>query len=119
MIRSRNGKEDVVRISGRFLVNSGDALLAFALGDGGVALAPDYLVEKDLKAGRLIRLLPEYATQETAVNAVYPHSRHLSAKTRTFIDFVASRFARSRQIKQDSAEETKNVQSPAGLDAVL
>ena len=115
----RNGKEDVVRISGRFLVNSGDALLAFALRDGGVVLAPDYLVAKDLKAGRLIRLLPEYATQETAVNAVYPHSRHLSAKTRTFIDFVASRFAGSRQIKQESVEETKNLQSPAGLHAVL
>jgi DNA-binding transcriptional LysR family regulator len=65
-----NGKEDIVRSSGRFLANSGDALLAFALRDGGVALAPDYLVEKNLKAGRrLIRLLPEYATQETAVNA--------------------------------------------------
>jgi DNA-binding transcriptional LysR family regulator len=114
----QNGKEDIVRISGRFLADSGDALLALVLRDGGVVLGPDYLVDDDLKAGRLIRLLPEYATPETAVHAVYPHSRHLSAKTRTFIDFLASRFLRSHGTEQDDANGTKNVRAPAGLHAV-
>jgi DNA-binding transcriptional LysR family regulator len=114
----QNGKEDVVRISGRFLADSGDALLALVLRDGGVVLGPDYLVDDDLKAGRLIRLLPEYATPETAVHAVYPHSRHLSAKTRTFIDFLASRFLRSHETEQDGANGTKNVQAPPSLHAV-
>jgi DNA-binding transcriptional LysR family regulator len=101
----RDGKQDVVRISGRFLANSGDVLLALVLRGGGVAIAPDYLVEDDLKAGRLIRLLPEYATPETAVHAVYPHARHLSAKTRTFIGFLASRFVGSHQIEQDGGTD--------------
>jgi DNA-binding transcriptional LysR family regulator len=114
----QNGKEDVVRISGRFLADSGDALLALVLRDGGVVLGPDYLVDDDLRAGRLIRLLPEYATPETAVHAVYPHSRHLSAKTRTFIDFLASRFLRSHETEQDGANGTKNVQAPPSLHAV-
>jgi DNA-binding transcriptional LysR family regulator len=114
----QNGKEDVVRISGRFLADSGDALLALVLRDGGVVLGPDYLVDDDLKAGRLIRLLPEYATPETAVHAVYPHSRHLSAKTRTFIDFLASRFLRSHETEQDGANGTKNVQASPSLHAV-
>jgi DNA-binding transcriptional LysR family regulator len=113
----QNGKEDVVRISGRFLADSGDALLALVLRDGGVVLGPDYLVDDDLKAGRLIRLLPEYVTPETAVHAVYPHSRHLSAKTRTFIDFLASRFLRSHETEQDGANGTKNVQAPPSLHA--
>jgi DNA-binding transcriptional LysR family regulator len=114
----QNGKEDVVRISGRFLADSGDALLALVLRDGGVVLGPDYLVDDDLRAGRLIRLLPEYATPETAVHAVYPHSRHLSAKTRTFIGFLASRFLRSHETEQDGANGTKNVQAPPSLHAV-
>jgi DNA-binding transcriptional LysR family regulator len=114
----QNGKEDIVRISGRFLADSGDALLALVLRDGGVVLGPDYLVDDDLKAGRLIRLLPEYATPETAVHAVYPHSRHLSAKTRTFIDFLASRFLRSHGTEQDDANGTKNVRAPPSLHAV-
>jgi DNA-binding transcriptional LysR family regulator len=114
----QNGKEDVVRISGRFRADSGDALLALALRDGGVVLGPDYLVDDDLKAGRLIRLLPEYVTPETAVHAVYPHGRHLSAKTRTFIDFLASRFLRSHGTEQDPVNGTKNVRAPPGLHAV-
>jgi DNA-binding transcriptional LysR family regulator len=95
-----NGKAEVIRISGHVLANSGDALLALALKDAGIVLAPDYLVADELSAGRLIRLLPEYKTQETPVYAVYPHSRYLSAKTRTFIDFLAARFAQLPQTKR-------------------
>jgi DNA-binding transcriptional LysR family regulator len=97
----KNGKEEIIRISGRLLANSGDALLALALKDSGVVLAPDYLVADDLAAGRLVRLLPEYTTRDTPVYAVYPHSHFLSAKTRTFIDFLAARFAHVPQTKQD------------------
>ena len=57
-------------------------------------LAPDYLVEDHLKAGRLVRIMPDYQTHETPVYAVYP-SRNPSAKTRTFVDFLAARFGRS------------------------
>ena len=62
--RSENGKAEAIRISGRILANSGDALLTFALKDAGIILAPDYLVADALRAGRLIRLLPEYKTPE-------------------------------------------------------
>jgi len=95
-----NGKGEVVRISGRVLADSGDALLTFALKDTGIVLAPDYLVADALSAGRLIRLLPEYKTPATPVYAVYPHSNFLSAKTRTFIDFLAARFAQLPQMKR-------------------
>ena len=88
----RDGKDEVVRVSGRVSGNGGDALLALAVKDAGIALAPDYLVGEDLAAGRLIRLLPDYTMQDIPVYAVYPHSRFLSAKTRTFIDFLATRF---------------------------
>lgn len=86
-------KEHVVRVSGRFMASNPDALRALALKGVGVVLAPDRLVEEDLATGRLIRLLPDYRTEEAALQAVYPHSQCLSAKTRTFIDFLATRFA--------------------------
>lgn len=95
------GGEEVVHISGRFSSNSGDTLLTLALKGAGVILAPDYIVDDDLRTGRLIRLLPEYTTVETPVYAVYPHSRYLSAKTRTFIDFLAERFGHSHRVKGD------------------
>ncbi len=91
----RDGKEEDVHISGRFQANSGDVLLPPALRGCGLLLAPDYLVEDHIKAGRLVRIMPEYRTHETPVYAVYP-SRNLSAKSRTFVDFLAARFGRSR-----------------------
>jgi DNA-binding transcriptional LysR family regulator len=88
-----DSKEDVVRISGRFQANSGDVLLPLAIRGCGLLLAPDYLVEDALKAGHLVRIMPDYTTRETPVYVVYP-SRNLSAKIRTFIDFLAAWFAR-------------------------
>jgi DNA-binding transcriptional LysR family regulator len=92
-----NGNAQVIRISGHLLANSGDALLAFALKDTGIVLAPDYLVADELAAGRLIRLLPAYKTPATPVYAVYPHNNFLSAKTRTFVDFLTAHFAQLPQ----------------------
>jgi len=98
-----SGKEHVVRVSGRFLANNGDALRALALNGVGIILAPNFIVEEDLQAGNLIQLLPEYTTQETPVHAVYPHGRLLSAKTRTFIDFLAARCNHTAQAKRHAA----------------
>jgi DNA-binding transcriptional LysR family regulator len=47
------------------------------------------LVAEELAAQRRIALLPEYRPVEFAMNAVYPHRHHLSAKVRTFIDLLA------------------------------
>lgn len=112
----RHGNEESIRISGRFQANSGDAILALVLKDAGIFLAPDYIVEDDLKTGRLIQLLPDYTTPGTPVYAVYPHSRYLSAKTRTFVDFLASRCSHSAQIKSDRVNG--GVHAPPDLRAV-
>ena len=113
-----NGKAEVIRVSGRLSANSGDPLLALALKGAGILLGPDYLVADDLKAGRLVRLLPGYKTQETPVYAVYPHSHFLPAKTRTFIDFLAARFAHSPQIKQNGHDGTRPILTLSDLRPV-
>jgi DNA-binding transcriptional LysR family regulator len=92
----RNGKEEIAHVTGRFQANSGDVLVPPALNGCGLLMAPDYLLEDHLKAGRLVRVMPDYRTQETPVYAVYP-SRNPSAKTRTFIDFLTARFGRASQ----------------------
>jgi DNA-binding transcriptional LysR family regulator len=112
----QDGKEEVVRISGRFLANNGDVLLSLALKDAGVLLVPQYIAQNDLEAGRLVRLLPGFTTQQIPVNAVYPHSRYISAKTRTFIDFIATRFERSQHLKRNGADA--DVRPPVPLRAV-
>lgn len=46
----------------------------------------------DLKTGTLVSVLDRFVAQYATVNAVYPHSRHLSPKVRAFVDFLADRF---------------------------
>jgi DNA-binding transcriptional LysR family regulator len=86
------GSEIAVPVSGRYLANNADVLRSTALAGGGIILAPTFLLGEDLRAGRLVRLLPEYPPPEQALHALYPPGRHLSAKVRSFVDFLVARF---------------------------
>lgn len=58
-----------------------------ALKGMGIGYAPHWLVECDLAAGRLVRLLPDYDVLSVTLYAVYMDRAFLSAKVRAFIDF--------------------------------
>jgi DNA-binding transcriptional LysR family regulator len=94
----RKGAPASVRISGNLTSNSGETLRRAALQGVGISLAPGFLVADDLDAGRLVRLLPEYRPVELAMNAVYPHRHHLSAKVRSFIDLLAHHSAEHQKL---------------------
>ena len=57
----------------------------------GILFAPTFLVADDLRHGRLQPVMSDYSWV-TAIYAVYPQNRHLSAKVRAFVDFLADRF---------------------------
>jgi len=90
---ARDGREEAVRVSGPVHSNSGDLNAALAVRGAGVAFEPDFIVGDDLAAGRLVALLPDYAAARSPIYAVYPTRKHLSAKVRLFVDFLAERFA--------------------------
>ena len=87
-----DGEEETVQISGRLRANNGNMLRVAVLKGQGIGLAPTFLVGEDLAAGRMVPLLPEYAPVEEDLAVVYPHRRQLSAKVRSFVDFLAARF---------------------------
>src|ERR1700742_3009894 len=94
----RKGNPASVRVSGNLVTNSGDMLRLAALQGTGVFLAAGFLVHDELESGQLIRLLPEYRLVEFAMNAVYPHRHHLSAKVRTFIDMLVQHSAEQQKL---------------------
>jgi DNA-binding transcriptional LysR family regulator len=94
----RKGAPASVRISGNLTSNSGETLRRAALQGVGISLAPGFLVADDLEAGHLVRLLPEYRPVELAMNAVYPHRHHLSAKVRSFIDLLVHHSAEHQKL---------------------
>lgn len=84
-----DGAIERTRVSGRFRVNSAGAARKLALAGQGILMGPSYVVSADLQEGRLEPLLTDYRPQQTRISAVYPEKRHLSAKTRAFVDFMA------------------------------
>jgi DNA-binding transcriptional LysR family regulator len=91
--RDRDGKEHAVRVAGPVHANNGDLLAAAAVEGIGILMEPDFIVDADLRSGRLVRVLADYAAPTTGIYAVYPSRRHLSAKVRAFVDFLAERCA--------------------------
>ena len=73
--------------------NSGDTCRAAALAHQGVILQPTFLVGRDLSDGSLVELMPEFRSIELGIYAVYPTRKHVSAKVRALIDFLAAHFA--------------------------
>lgn len=91
--RLENGERAVtVAGEGRVTANNGDALRELAIAGQGIARLPDFIVNASLADGRLEHVLPGWG-ESGAIWAVYPHSRHLSAKVRLFVEFLAERWA--------------------------
>jgi DNA-binding transcriptional LysR family regulator len=93
--RDQAGSEHAVRVAGPVHANNGEMLVAAAVEGIGIAMEPDFIVAGQLAAGRLVRILADYAPAPTNIYAVYPSRRHLSAKVRAFVDFLAERFAQA------------------------
>ncbi len=91
------GGEVTVPISGNLHSNNTDLLRTAALDGRGIALAANYRVEEDMRAGRLVHLFPEYHSGDVPIVALYPHRQHLPAKVRSFIDFAVKHFAEKSQ----------------------
>jgi len=84
--------EESVRVQGRLRANNGEVLLAACLAGSGIAALPTFISGPSLRAGTLVRVLPQYENPDIAIHAVWPTTRHLTAKVRAFVDFLARRF---------------------------
>lgn len=84
--------EGAVRLTGNFEANSADAIYHATLAGMGVARLSTYLVGGDLRAGRLVRLLPDYVDDSSDIVAIYSDRRNLAPKIRAFIDFLVDWF---------------------------
>lgn len=87
------GAAHPVRVAGAARANNGAMLAALAIAGAGIAYEPDFIVAPAVRSGSLVRLLRGFTPPSVGIHATYPSRRHLSAKVRTFIDFLAARFA--------------------------
>ncbi|RZN31071.1 LysR family transcriptional regulator [Bradyrhizobium sp. Leo121] len=82
------GQEVRVSPSPRFSSNNADAAIQYAEAGGGLTRVLAYQAAASLKAGRLRIVLAKFEQPPLPIHIVYPTSRLLSAKVRTFVDLV-------------------------------
>lgn len=77
------------------IAGSNNSLMAYqlVLAGMGIGYLPDFLARDDVASGRLHRLLPGYDMPEHPLYAGYTDRQFLSAKVRSFIDFISAKFA--------------------------
>ncbi|MDX5375667.1 MAG: LysR family transcriptional regulator [Gammaproteobacteria bacterium] len=87
------GKSGHVGIHPRLAANNGDLLCEAAAAGQGILLTPTFIAYRDIVAGRLHPILTGLRWPQINAYALYPQTRHLSARVRAFVDFLAERFA--------------------------
>jgi DNA-binding transcriptional LysR family regulator len=85
------GREVRVAATPRLTTNSADAAIQYAEQGGGLTRVLAYQAAAAVKAGRLKIVLAKFEPPPLPIHLVYPTSRLLSAKVRTFIDLVTER----------------------------
>lgn len=91
---TREGEEQTVQVRGLLESNDGQVLRAASLDGLGILVQPSYIVYDDIVAGRLVPVLNDWDLPRLQINIAYPSRKHLSAKVRSFIDFMADEFSR-------------------------
>ena len=72
--------------------NNADLLRHCALAGMGIAMRSSYSLGDDLRTGSLVRVLADHPISKVSVQLVYPSRRLLSAKVRSFVDFMMAEF---------------------------
>jgi LysR family transcriptional regulator for bpeEF and oprC len=93
----KEGERIVRPPGGRMNLSNGEALLESAVRGAGIVQTLDIVSSRWIASGALRPILTDWqAPDRYPISVVYPQSRHLSAKVRAFVDFVAGLFPRQR-----------------------
>lgn len=100
---SSGGRESsvTVRVAPRHRANNGQVLASLAVQGLGIVYEPDFIVAQEIRAGQLVQLLPGHRPPRSPIAAVYPSRRHLSAKVRSFVEFLGERYGRQQEWSLD------------------
>ena len=82
------GKRKKIKVTGDIQCNSGDALRVASIQSRGITQLPTYMVGLDIQAGRLQAVLEDFEPEKQPIYAIYNHRKYISAKIKTFIDFI-------------------------------
>jgi DNA-binding transcriptional LysR family regulator len=88
----KEGATVSVHVDGQVLTNNSDMIMALARAGEGVIRIPAFNLNDELQTGQLVPVLQDYPQLTIGIYMVYPSRKHMSAKVRSFIDFIVEQF---------------------------
>ena len=90
--RGRHARTESIKTRGSLATNDGEIAVNWALEGHGILMRAEWDINRYLRNGRLVQVLPQYFTPDADIYAVYPQRHQLAARVRAFVDFLALSF---------------------------
>ena len=87
---AKNGKREKISFESRIIVDNADAQCQFVKAGLGLGTPPLFLIENDLKTGRLVEVLPTWRVDPLSVYGVWPINTPRASLTNLFIEFLVN-----------------------------
>ena len=84
---SASGESRTIHVRSRFRVDAPGSLRSLLQTNTGVSVLDQFNAQEGMRAGRLVRLLPEWSLPAAGIYAVFAPGKQVSAKVRSFVDF--------------------------------
>ena len=92
LFKDKKNKISKISVHGRTIISNAIALQECAIAGMGLALLPNWLIDEDVKSGKIVKVLLDYEVTATDFSTsawlVYPSRRYVPLKVKVFVDFL-------------------------------
>ena len=92
---SAGKRAESVKVRGNLSTSDGEIAVNWALAGQGIIMRSEWDIARYLRSGRLRLVLEGYQTPPADIHAVYPQRHQVSARVRSFVDFLEAHFSKS------------------------
>lgn len=84
----QKGEDIQVQVESHVLSNNSTLTIALGVAGQGIFHVPRFTLSDELETGAVVELFPDWPKTSIGIYMVYPSRKHMSAKVRSFIEFV-------------------------------
>lgn len=96
---NKDGERIQLPLTGHVAFNNSEAYLLAGLSGLGIVQLPVFARANYFESGQLELILQDWQSDTFPLHVVYPQNRHLSAKVRVFVEWIAELFAGQKSIQ--------------------
>lgn len=92
--RGSSATLNTIKTQGNLSTNDGETAVAWALDGHGILMRAEWDIERYLRSGRLVQVLPQWHTPDADIYVVYPQRHQMAMRVRAFVDYGTEAFQR-------------------------